>query len=168
MSGETCSNVLKVFLQQKCCYCVPLRIGCIILALLGIILGCFPLSISQEWPRILYAGICFVSGLPLIYGAIKYSQLGVGTYLLGWCIQMTVSTVITTFWLIYAFHIESYKDQLNVCRYDQDNCQIFVIAIALFKWFITGVNGYSFIVVMSFYVIEVRAVMYRRANAQIV
>ena len=153
MSREICSKILKpLATQQKCCCFVPLRIGCIILASVGIIFGCCSFAATRDWPAIVYAVVCLLSGVSLLYGAIQHNEYGVFIYFIACGIQTTVATIIAIFWFVYLSQIEVYKDQLDVCMDYKANCQTLVVVMAIFSLFVAGINAYSFTVAVSFYV----------------
>merc|ERR1712141_553159 len=67
---------------NKCCCCVDLRTGAIVISILQLLggAGCFGMGAS-EWPNILNGVVGLLAGLCLLFGAIKYHQTATLVYL---------------------------------------------------------------------------------------
>ena len=72
---------MKMCEVKKCCCCVDLRTGAIVMAILEIIGGFGLIGKSTEWPDILNVVVAIGAGVCLLFGAIKYHQLATLVYL---------------------------------------------------------------------------------------
>ena len=75
---------------SKCCCCVPLRTGSLIMAILGILggIGFFALS-GGEWAYIIQGIFYLLAYGPLLYGALKYNEKAVLISLV--CIGLSIA-----------------------------------------------------------------------------
>ena len=71
----------KMCQVSKCCCCVDLRTGAIVMAILEIIGGFGLIGKSTEWPDILNVVVAIGAGVCLLFGAIKYHQMATLVYL---------------------------------------------------------------------------------------
>ena len=66
---------------KKCCCCVDLRTGAIVMAILQLIGGAGMFGMGAEWQNILSALVGVGAGVCLLFGAIKYHQQATLVYL---------------------------------------------------------------------------------------
>ena len=66
---------------KKCCCCVDLRTGAIVMAILQLIGGAGMFGMGAEWQNILSALVGVGAGVCLLFGAIKYHQMATLVYL---------------------------------------------------------------------------------------
>ena len=66
---------------SKCCCCIPLRVGSIILAVLGIIGGLLNIGYYSNWGYVVFGIFYFIANGCLLYGAIKNNHAWVLVYL---------------------------------------------------------------------------------------
>ena len=66
---------------KKCCCCVDLRTGAIVMAILQLISGAGTFGMGAEWQNILSGLVAIVAGVCLLFGAIKYHQMATLVYL---------------------------------------------------------------------------------------
>ena len=79
---------------SKCCCCVPLRTGSIILAVLGILGGVGLFVGSQGFWYNIVLGVVYIIGYPaLLFGAIKYNDKAVLVSLVCTAIIIVIGTV---------------------------------------------------------------------------
>ena len=99
---------------SKCCCCVPLRTGSLILAILGILGGIFSFAGSRgEWSSIIQGIFYLLSYGFLLFGAIKYNEKAVLV-----CLVLTAVSIImgVVFCIIALANIEMIVPQLaNNC-----------------------------------------------------
>ena len=99
---------------SKCCCCVPLRTGSIVLAVLGILGGIGTFVASQgQWPQIVL-GVFYIIGYPaLLFGAIKYCRKAVLVSLV--CTAFIIVIGIA-FGIIFIASVETFVPELaNNC-----------------------------------------------------
>ena len=87
---------------SKCCCCIPLRTGSIILAVLGLVGGTGNLALAiyyQLWPNIVGGILYLLSYAPLLYGALKYNKNAVLVSLIcsGVLIALGIASCIIAF-----------------------------------------------------------------------
>ena len=66
---------------SKCCCCVDLRTGALVMAVLQLIGGAGMFANGGTWPDILNAVVGIGAGACLLFGAIKYHQMATLVYL---------------------------------------------------------------------------------------
>jgi len=87
---------------QKCCCCVDLRTGAIVMAVLEIIGGLGMFGLGSEWEYILNALVAIGTGVCLLFGAIKYDQTATLVYLILQMISIVLICVISALLFIAA------------------------------------------------------------------
>ena len=97
---------------SKCCCCVPLRTGSLILAVLGI-LGGFGMMRTGAWYDILDGVLCLIAYGALLFGAIKYHQ---GAVLVNLVFSAITIVLGILFVIIALASLETFVPQLR------DNC----------------------------------------------
>lgn len=65
----------------KCCCCVDLRVGAIVIAILDIIAGLAGFGRGATWDNIIGCLALLAAGVCLLYGGIKYHQITTTVYL---------------------------------------------------------------------------------------
>ena len=100
---------------SKCCCCIPLRTGCIILGVLGILSGIGLLATEwRQWFYVIEAVIFFAAYGPLLFGAIQYNQRAVLVSLGSCALLILYGTVIGI--IIAMPRIETFRPELaNNC-----------------------------------------------------
>ena len=124
---------------SKCCCCVELRTGAIVIAVLQILGALGNLWSRIGWETLVYAAIGVACGLCLLFGAIKNNAIGTLINL--------ILTALGVFWTIMIagvfFYFSANADDSNVATY---------LAIAgVMAMIIGGLNMYFWICVFSFY-----------------
>ena len=71
----------KMCQVSKCCCCVDLRTGAIVMAILQLIAGAGMFANGGAWQDILNAVVGIGAGACLLFGAIKYNQMATLVYL---------------------------------------------------------------------------------------
>ena len=132
---------MKICEVKKCCCCVDLRTGAIVMAILEIIggLGLFGKGVSAGlWPDILNGVVTTGAGACLLFGAIKYHQLATQVYLV---FQM-IAIVLAGVGIIYAIVVFAALSGAAVA--------LIVIPVIIYVIF-ASVHIYFWVCVFSFY-----------------
>ena len=145
---------------SKCCCCIPLRTGCIILAVLGILSGIGMLIKGySDWPYVIEAIVSFAASGPLLFGAIQNNQRAVLVGLIADALLIVFSIV---FGIIAIASVETVIPELaNNCDgipdFDQlgVSCDDFksTMKVTVAAAFVVGglFNIYFWICIYSFY-----------------
>ena len=91
---------------NKCCCCIDLRTGCIIIGILQIIGGPGNLSQSVNWASIIGAIASVIAGACLLFGSIKYNPIGVLINL----VSTAISSLFLLILAILVFVLLGYSD----------------------------------------------------------
>ena len=104
---------------SKCCCCIPLRIGSIILAVLGILQGIYHLVISgEQWSYIIPGILVIILSGCLLIGAFKYHGKEV---LVSLVMEGALIVVLIIIFLVVLANIDSVALQLAcfwICNYN--------------------------------------------------
>ena len=99
---------------SKCCCCVPLRTGSLILAILGVLGGILSFATSRgDWSSIIQGIFYLLSYGFLLFGAIKYNEKALLV-----CLVLTAVSIVlgVVFCIIAIANIETIAPQLaNNC-----------------------------------------------------
>ena len=129
---------------SKCCCCVPLRTGSIILAILGILGGIFAFAISRgQWSSIVEGIFYLLSYGFLLFGAIKYNEKAVLV-----CLVLSAASIIlgVVFCIIAIANIEMIAPKLaNDCAAMIDELNKLGMTCDQFKSTTIGIVAGTFI-----------------------
>ena len=130
---------------SKCCCCIPLRTGSIILAILGILGGIGSFATSRgQWPYIITGIFYLLSYGPLLYGALKYNEKAVLMSLACTAVSIFLGIVFT---IIAIANIDTISPQLaNNCAAIIDELNQMGLTCDQFKATAVGVAAGTFIV----------------------
>ena len=146
---------------SKCCCCVPLRTGSLVIAILGILGGLGLLAFSKgltgliRWPNIVEGIFVLLAYSFLLFGALKYNDKAVLVY-----VVLTALSIIIGigFGIIAITNIEIVVPALaNDCKalhsfVDCDNLRFRIIVTRAVKLFgVSLVNIYFWLCNYSFY-----------------
>ena len=129
----------NMYQLKKCCCCVDLRTGAILMAIVEIIGGLGMFGKSQlGWHDVLNNVFAIGAGVCLLFGAIKYHQLATQVYLV---LQM-IAIVLTGVGIIYAIVVFAALSGAAVT--------LIVIPLIIYVIF-ASVHIYFWVCVFSFY-----------------
>ena len=136
---------------KKCCCCVDLRTGAIVMAVLEII-GGLGMFAGGLWQDILSAVVTIGAGVCLLFGAIKYHQLATLVYLVLQMIAIVLSGVAMIMVIIAATAITATGNS-GVQGNAVGGTSVIVLAsvLAAFYGIFTSLNIYFWVCVFSFY-----------------
>ena len=99
---------------SKCCCCIPLRTGSLILAILGILCGIGTVAqYREQWGGIIQGIFYLLAYGSLLYGALKYNEKAVLTSLVITGLSIALGIIIC---IIAIANIETFNPQLaNNC-----------------------------------------------------
>ena len=83
---------------NNCCFCVELRIGCIILAVVGIVLSILGVGLSSGWSSIIGVILAIVANCCLLYSAayVKGSNKSRRIIALVYIVYVLISAILLT------------------------------------------------------------------------
>ena len=121
-------------MPSKCCYFVPLRIGNIILGVLGTLISLFGiLGTGGRWPAIIFGILFLFPSACLLFGAIKNHEnavlasiiMGVASFLISIIIAIIVIFMIQSIYPELANDCEGLSTYLDCDEYKSDWMKIF-------------------------------------------
>jgi len=127
---------------SKCCCCVPLRAGSIVLGILGILAGIAQFFIiqGQPWANIV-AGIFYLIAYgALVFGAIKYNAIAV-------MVNLVCTAIIIVVAIIASIMISAAIGSLNL----HSNQQSFLAWAVVANILGALLNAYFWVCTYSFY-----------------
>jgi len=86
----------------KCCCCIDLRAGAIVIAVLNILAGLGNFKNINEWESIVAGIVGILAGACLLFGAIKYNQIGVIVHLVFSMIAIVMYVILGIIILVLA------------------------------------------------------------------
>ena len=130
---------------SKCCCCIPLRTGSLILAILGILGGIGMFAQSRgEWASIIQGVFYLLAYGSLLYGALKYNEKAVLMSLACTALCIVLGIVIC---IIAIANIETITPQLaNNCAAIIDELKKLDITCDAMKSYTIGVTAGAFII----------------------
>ena len=145
VSCECCAKIKL----KKCCYCIPLRVGCIILAIFGIIGSFGILGIDKGWVGIGIALSGWIADGCLLIGSWKQTKQPLMAYL----IIKLVQIVSMTFAGVYSFVRLTDIEQTRGCEAGEakELCKKMGIIAGCGFWAIACTYVYFWICVLSLY-----------------
>ena len=135
---------------KKCCCCVDLRTGAIVMAILEIIggLGLFGKGVSAGlWPDILNGVVVTGAGACLLFGAIKYHQLATRVYLVLQMIAIVLLGVAMLMAIIWATAAASAVSERHGLQGNEGGVATAVMIYGIFA----SLHIYFWLCVFSFY-----------------
>ena len=130
---------------SKCCCCVPLRTGSLIMAILGILggIGFFALS-GGEWAYIIQGIFYLLAYGPLLFGALKYNEKAVLVSLAITALSIAIGII---FCIIAIANIETIVPQFaNDCASIIDELHRMNLTCDQYKSATIGIAAGSFII----------------------
>ena len=146
---------------SKCCCCVPLRTGSIILGIIGILSGAgFLLKGYTDWYYIIDGLLQIVAYGVLLFGAIKNNKTAVLVHLVASAINIVLSIVLGIVAIVridtlapeLANHCQSILEELRQMGLDCEQFKAVVISTTAATFIGSGlISVYFWICIYSFY-----------------
>lgn len=142
----------------KCCCCIDLRVGAIIIAILDILGGLG--NFSGSWPNYLIGVASVAAGVCLLFGAIKYNQIATIIHLvlamLSFVLYVVGAILAIVLGGVAASSTTSTIDGLNTGQTDLNNAVTGVavgvtVVVAVLLIIIALIMLYFWFCVFSFY-----------------
>ena len=103
---------------NKCCFCIELRIGCIILAVVEIVLSILVLVFNSGWTSIIAAILSIIANCCLLYSAayVKGSNESRRIIALVYIVYVLISAILLTISIVllcidYYNHIDYHREK---------------------------------------------------------
>ena len=125
---------------KKCCCCLDLRIGCLIIGVLQILGGLGNFKPPLEWYTIITAIVNIVAGACLLFGAIKYNPIGTLINLITTAIAVIFVFIVAIMAFVVAGALGSHSDEFLV----------YIIAGAVYLVAV-AIEIYLWLCIFSFY-----------------
>lgn len=124
---------------SKCCCCVELRTGAIVIAVLQILGALGNLSNGLSWETLIYAVIGVACGACLLFGAIKNNAVGT-----------LINLILTAIGIVWTIIIAAIFFYGSAVAYHSDQATAWAIA-GVVSLICAGLNIYFWICVFSFH-----------------
>ena len=138
----------NMYQLKKCCCCVDLRTGAILMAIVEIIGGLGMFGKSQlGWHDVLNNVFAIGAGVCLLFGAIKYHQLGTRVYLVLQMIAIVLLGVAMLMAIIWATAAASAVSERHGLQGNEGGVATAVMIYGIFA----SLHIYFWLCVFSFY-----------------
>ena len=141
----------KMCQVSKCCCCVDLRTGAIVMAILEIIGGFGLIGKSTEWPDILNVVVAIGAGVCLLFGAIKYHQLATRVYLVLQMIAIVLLGVAMLMAIILATAAAAAVSGNHGVQGNEGGVAMVIATAVMIYGIVASLHIYFWLCVFSFY-----------------
>ena len=141
----------------KCCCCVPLRTGSIVLSVLGLIGGVgMMLRDFSDWSNVVSGILTILAYATLMYGCLKNHPTAVLVYLVLDAFSIILAIFIAIFCIAaVTFMFPQITDECAQARYTTEQCDSLkaatIVSVASLFVGIAILNAYFWVCVFSFY-----------------